>query len=53
VTYDRAILVNVLIYHVRTATSGCPCGWHELGRSWPGHVADIYEASVRARAGDR
>jgi hypothetical protein len=41
--YDRAILIHVLIYHQATATSGCHCGWAELGRSHAEHVADVYE----------
>ncbi len=50
VAYDRDVLVEVLVYHWPTETSGCWCGWAELGRSFPGHVADVYEASVHARA---
>lgn len=46
--YDRAILVNVIVYHQATATGGCHCGWAELGRSHPEHVADVYEASIAA-----
>lgn len=46
--YDRAVLVNVLVYHWRTKNSGC--GWAELGKSHPEHVADVYEQSVRARS---
>lgn len=47
--YDRAVLVDVLVYHARTETSGCRCGWGDLGRSFPEHVADIFEESIRAR----
>lgn len=47
--YDRAVLVDVLVYHWRTDNSGCGCGWGDLGRSHPAHVADVYEASVAAR----
>lgn len=46
--YDRAVLVNVLIYHQRTATSGCGCGWAVLGASHAEHVADVYEQSIAA-----
>lgn len=46
VTYDREVLVNVLVYHWRSDIKGCGCGWAELGRSWPEHVATVYEASV-------
>lgn len=48
--YDRAVLVNVLVYHYRADITGCGCGWADLGRSWPEHVATIYEESVSARA---
>lgn len=39
---DRKVLVDVLANHWATRTSGCGCGWAELGRSHPEHVADIY-----------
>jgi hypothetical protein len=48
--YDREVLVNVLVYHTRNGIQGCRCGWAELGRSWPEHVADVYEESVRVLA---
>ena len=47
--YDRAVLVDVLVYHWRTNTSGCGCGWGVLGASHAEHVADVYEESIRAR----
>lgn len=47
--YDRAVLVDVLVYHTRAGIRGCKCGWAEPGRSWPEHVATIYEESVAAR----
>jgi hypothetical protein len=47
--YDRDVLVEVLVYHYRADIKGCGCGWAELGRSWPEHVATVYEESVRAR----
>lgn len=47
--YDRAVLINVLVYHARTSTSGCHCGWNVLGASHAEHVADVYEQSVAAR----
>ena len=50
--YDRAVLVDVLVYQYRKDFSGCGCGWAELGRSWPEHVATVYEESVAARAED-
>lgn len=39
----RAALVQVLIDHWPTPTSGCTCGWGILGASFPEHVADVYE----------
>lgn len=51
VPYDREVLVDVLVYHYRAGIEGCGCGWAELGRSWPAHIADVYEASVVARRG--
>lgn len=48
--YDRRVLVDVLVYHWPTNTSGCSCGWAVLGASFPEHVADVYEQSVAARA---
>ncbi len=46
--YDRAVLVNVLVYHQRLDSSCCACGWGVLGASFAEHIADIYEASVFA-----
>lgn len=37
------LLVNVLVYHQQTPTSGCHCGWGVLGASWAEHVAEVYE----------
>jgi 16S rRNA G1207 methylase RsmC len=48
--YDRAVLVEVLVYHQRTADTGCACGWGVLGASFAEHVAAVYEESVIARA---
>lgn len=48
--YDREVLVEVLVYHYRDGIRGCGCGWSKLGASWPEHVADVYEESVRANA---
>jgi 16S rRNA G1207 methylase RsmC len=47
--YDRAVLVDVIVYHWRTNSSGCGCGWGVLGASYAEHVADVYEESVRVR----
>lgn len=41
--YNREKLVNTLVYHQQTNTSGCHCGWAELGKSWAEHVANVYE----------
>jgi len=48
-TYDREVLVNVLIYHQRESISGCICGWSVLGASHAEHVADVYEAAMLAK----
>lgn len=50
--YDRSSLVDILVYHWQTNTSGCGCGWgggKDLGKSWPEHIANVYEESARAR----
>jgi hypothetical protein len=49
VSYDRDLLVTVLVYHGRTSIKGCHCGWAKPGASHPEHVADIYEESMRLR----
>lgn len=46
--YNRKVLVEILVYHYRTNSSGCGCGWGELGKSHPEHVADVYEESILA-----
>lgn len=46
---EREVLVEVLIYHWRNGITGCGCGWSVLGASYPEHVADVFEESVRAR----
>jgi 16S rRNA G1207 methylase RsmC len=51
-TYDREVLVEVIIYHWRADIGGCGCGWGVLGASYAEHVADVYEESVTARAGE-
>jgi hypothetical protein len=50
---ERAVLVEVLVYHYRRDDSGCGCGcgWADLGRSWPEHVVKVFEESVAARHG--
>jgi hypothetical protein len=48
--YDRAVLIEVLVYHQRIQSTGCACGWGVLGASFAEHVADVYEESVVARA---
>ena len=49
--YDREVLVAVLVYHYRKDHASCGCGWAELGRSHPEHVATVYEESVTVRRG--
>lgn len=49
--YDRAVLVEVLVFHYRRGIEGCGCGWAELGRSFPEHVADVYEQSATFTVG--
>lgn len=49
-TYDRAVLVEVLIYHQRASIERCACGWDRLGASHAEHVADVYEASIAGGA---
>lgn len=51
VLLDREVLFDVLVYHYRTDSSGCGCGWAELGRSHPAHVIDVYVAEMNARGG--
>lgn len=46
IAYERATLVDVLVYHYRKDASSCGCWWSELGRSHPEHVASVYEARV-------
>lgn len=45
-TYDRKVLVDVLVYHQRKNAQSCHCGWGTLGASHADHIADVYEASV-------
>lgn len=47
VPYDRERLVDVLVRHAQTSTSGCLCGGVALGGSYPEHVAAVYEAGAR------
>jgi hypothetical protein len=53
INYDRETLVSVLVYHWRTETSACGCGWgrepQHLGLSHADHVANVYEQSVLAK----
>lgn len=48
-TYERALLVDVVIHHGRKDIRSCYCGWAELGASHAEHVADAYEAAVARR----
>ena len=45
--YSRDVLVDVLVYHQRTSSSGCGCGWSVLGASHAEHIADVYEENIR------
>lgn len=50
IPYDRKLLENVLVYHYRNDNRSCGCGWAELGKSYPQHVATIYEESISVMA---
>lgn len=50
IRYDRERLVDVLVHHWPTQNNGCLCGWAELGRSHPEHVATVYEQAVTEAA---
>jgi hypothetical protein len=43
VTYDRELLIRVLVYHQRKDSQYCACGWGVLGASHAAHVTDVYE----------
>ena len=47
IPYVRSVWIDILIYHWRREDSGCGCGWAELGKSWPEHLANVYEMSVK------
>ena len=47
VRYSRDVLEDVLVYHQRTSSSGCGCGWAVLGASHAEHILDVYEESIR------
>lgn len=49
---QRDLLVQTLVYHQATNTSGCHCGWAELGRSHPEHVVGVYEMALTERLPD-
>lgn len=49
VSYDREVLVEVLVYHWRRDAASCGCGWSELGRSHAAHVADVFELAMAYR----
>jgi hypothetical protein len=49
--YDRALLVETVIFHHKDRIEGCRCGWAELGRCHGAHVADVYERAVALRTG--
>ena len=39
--FNRAVLVEVLVYHQRTDARFCSCGWGQLGHSHAEHIADV------------
>lgn len=45
--HDHDKLVQTLVYHQQTNTSGCHCGWNVLGASWAEHVVDVYEQVLK------
>ncbi len=49
IPFDRELMIDMLVYHWRTKTSGCGCGWAELGRSHAKHIVEIYEMSIIGR----
>lgn len=49
IPFDRDLMIDILVYHWRTNTSGCGCGWVSLGRSHAEHVVEIYEMSIMGR----
>jgi hypothetical protein len=43
-SYDRDLLLAVLIAHQRNSTHSCQCGWDDLlGHAHPEHVIEMYE----------
>lgn len=49
IQYDRDILVDTLVHHQRKDSQYCTCGWGVLGMPHSGHIANVYEASVRRK----
>jgi hypothetical protein len=43
----RAQLIDVLIHHAQTSTSGCACGGVKLGGSYPEHIADVLKKRLQ------
>jgi hypothetical protein len=39
----KQVLVDILIHHVATPTSGCGCGKVKLGGSYAEHIAELLE----------
>lgn len=46
---ERAILVEIFVYHYRKDNAACGCGWAELGHSHAEHVAEVFESSLLMR----
>lgn len=53
IPYDRQSWIDILVYHYRRADSGCGCGWADLGKSWPEHLVNVYEESIRIRTQEK
>ncbi len=49
IPFDRKLMIDILVYHWVTKTSGCGCGWAELGCSQAKHVVEVYEMSIIGR----
>lgn len=49
IPFDRDLMIDILVYHWITKTSGCGCGWGVLGHSHAKHVVEVYEMSILGR----
>lgn len=48
-SFDPDVMIDVLIDHQRTESSGCHCGRLQLGGSYAEHVVDEYEGRMIRR----